>query len=174
MIHRLDPEKTGHWSLFEQFQGRVRLFMQKYLPQTPENIVLAFIRQRWVASAVTTGYWLGLKENGDSYGHLCSWVDEAWGQTYINFWQIEIDNEGGLEAIAQVGKEVREWCEKFNGILQAQGRRPIAYGESYTWIDPKVYERLFRHAGINIQAYRTVYRWELGPQEAVYGRREAN
>ena len=173
-IYRLLPDNQGDWARFELFEQRVRRFLRKYLPETPEVLAIQQLRMRWVQSPLDTGLWLAIDERGRSRGHLAAHTEFCYGQPFVLFWQMEIDHvvetsieaaeESGWQMISRIGHEVVQWIEAYNRILAAQGRQErITYGESHTWIEPKVYERLFRDSGMLLKDHRHLYRWTLPP-----------
>lgn len=167
-IIRLLPDDPGAWELFEDFQNRCRAFIKRYMPETNEVLAIQMLREKWVRTPLDTGYWIGLHDDSNtSFGHLCGYLDAHFDVPYVQFWQIEmIDVPFALQAISQVGREVAEWIAGYNRLLATAGRtRFITYGESQTWIEPKLYERLFRNSGLDLKAHRYVYRWSLKESE---------
>ena len=175
-LRRLLPDQDGDWTLFELFQNRVRGFIRSYLPDINEQAAIVQLRTRWVSTPLDTGFWLALDDDLVPFGHLCAETQQRYGQIYVLFWQLQIDpNPLSLATISQAGKEIKTWISAYNHILQANGRQErIKYAESYTWIEPQIYERLFRHANIKFEFSRSVFRWDFTEEARIEtnGRRE--
>ena len=89
-------------------------------------------------------------------------------QPYVQFYQIEFDSgQSILAPMQQVGGEVQNWVRSLN-IIYREAKRDsrIRFAESSSWIDPEVYERLFKSLGFRPQAQRTVFRWGFEVEEA--------
>lgn len=161
--HRLLPDTPGSWARYEDFENRIRAFCRKYLPETPEVSLLAELRRKWVTAPLSTGYWIGYGDSGNPAAHLCSYISARFDLPFVEFCQVEFDaGESILGVLPQIGGEIAEWVSRLNRIYEAAGQRTrITSGESMTWIDPKIYERLFRGLGFGLKASRTVFRWDL-------------
>lgn len=171
IIHRLLPDTPGSWGLYEIFERRVRAFLKEYLPETNETRAIHDLRVRWIERPLETGFFLAYEHDksptlGDGvypFGHLCSYLADHYGTPYVLFWQIQIEKSPfALQAIREVGTLLQAWMTGYNRILEA-AKRPerITYGESYAWIEPETYVRLFRSAGFEIRGERHVFRWRL-------------
>ena len=162
-IHRLLPDTPGSWARYEIFEDRVRAFLKEYLPRTNESRAVHDLRMRWIDRTIETGYYLACHEDGEPFGHLVSYVAHNFGEPYLLFWQIQMDQSPfALQAIREAGELIRKWVKVYNNILTAAKRQErLTRGESWSWIDPEIYLRLFRAAGFEIEAERHVFSWKL-------------
>lgn len=162
-IFRLLPDDEGAWGRFEDFQSRIRGFVENYTPETNAMALIKEVRERWIGTPHLTGYWIVYGDAGIPIVHNLSWVAERHGQPYINFYQTEMDDPAHcVEILEKVGLQIRQWIAALNQISEAKGDpRRITYGESQTWIKGAVYERLFKHVGFDLKAMHQVYRWNV-------------
>lgn len=163
-LYRLLPSIPGSWGRFEDFQMRMRVFAERFHLEAPIEPMLHDLTQKWINAPLSTGYWIVYDDSGLSCAHLCSYIADHYGQPYVSFYQTEIEHGGAREIFHQVGPEIAAWVKGLNVIYErANPANPlrITHGESTTWIEPQIYERLFRAMGFPLKASRTVFRWEL-------------
>ena len=161
--YRLLPELPGAWGRYEDFRERVRMFNAKYLPDSPTGSTIRDLDNKWINGAVGTGFWLAYNDAGQPCAHLCAYKSNYYEQPYIWFYQIEFDaGESILEPLHRVAEQIAGWVGSLNQIYEL-AKRPerITYGESASWVDPKIYERMFAHIGFTPKASRTIFRWNF-------------
>jgi len=161
-IHRLLPDNPGSWGFYEVFEKRVRAFLAEYLPETNAVRAIQDLREKWIKTPLLTGYFLVTDDSG-IFGHLVSYMADNYGSPYVKFDQIQMEQSPyALQAIREVGEHLRAWMAAYNKILEAAHRpERVTSGESYSWIDPEIYVRLFRSAGFEIKGERHVFRWGI-------------
>jgi len=168
-IYRLLPDTHGSWGRYEDFEARIATFAEKYVPDTPRYWLTQDLRERWIKErGILTGYWIVYGDAGVSCGHLCAYLNWHYQTPFIYFDQIEFDpGESVLTVMHQVAAEIGEWVKALNALFAAKGQPQfkITHGKSASWIEPRIYERLFKNLGFTPKAAHTVYKWSFEQEQ---------
>lgn len=161
--YRLLPDIKETRGMYWDFEDRVARFCEKYLPDTPKERLIQDIRSKWIQQPIGTGYWLVYNDQGEPCAHLCAYISAHFERPFVQFYQMEVDQGYNLlEVMHKVAEEIGKWVQRLNDVYKASNSPcRITYGESMTWIDTKIYERMFKNLGFSPKASRTVMRWDF-------------
>ena len=147
-VHRLDPSNPSSWSLYPQFEARLRKFLAIQTPDfgEPDKCIVE-MRKRWVETPEICGYWLLMETEGEflqeAVGHVCGWVQDHYGKPYVLLFQTEVDDHHETrETLIRVVDRARVWITELNEKLEI-GKAPlISYIEHWSRKPAEVWNRL--------------------------------